>query len=45
MTSFTDMLAAGYGFTEPAVTLGSALEGGTVHQDPKMNVPRRPVWR
>jgi DNA helicase HerA-like ATPase len=29
MTSFTDMLAAGYGFTEPAITLGSALEGGT----------------
>jgi len=39
MTSFTDMLAAGYGFTDPAITLGSALEGGTVHQEPKIKVP------
>ena len=39
MTSFTDMLAAGYGFTEPAITLGAALEGGTVHQEPKVRVP------
>jgi hypothetical protein len=39
MTSFTDMLAAGYGFTEPAITLGSALEGGTVHKEPKVKVP------
>jgi uncharacterized protein len=39
MTSFTDVLAAGYGFTEPAITLGSALEGGTVHQEPKVKVP------
>ena len=28
MTSFADMLAAGYGFTDPAITLGAALEGG-----------------
>jgi uncharacterized protein len=39
MTSFTDMLAAGYGFSDPAITLGSALEGGTVHQEPKIKVP------
>jgi DNA helicase HerA-like ATPase len=39
MTSFTDMLAGGYGFTDPAVTLGSALEGGTVHREPKVKVP------
>jgi uncharacterized protein len=39
MISFADMLAAGYGFTEPAITLGSALEGGTVHQEPKVKVP------
>ncbi len=39
MTSFTDMLGAGYGFTEPAITLGSALEGGTVHKEPKVKVP------
>ncbi|MEZ0336118.1 MAG: helicase HerA-like domain-containing protein [Gemmatimonadales bacterium] len=37
--SFKDTLAAGYGFTDPAVTLGSALEGGTVHQEPKVRIP------
>jgi DNA helicase HerA-like ATPase len=39
MTSFTDMLAAGYGFADPAITLGSALEGATVHREPKVKVP------
>ena len=39
MTSFTDMLAAGYGFSDPAITLGSALEGGMVHREPKVRVP------
>ena len=39
MTSFTDTLAAGYGFTEPSITLGAALEGGTVHPEPKVKVP------
>ena len=39
MTGFTDMLAAGYGFTDHAITLGSALEGATVHQEPKIKVP------
>jgi DNA helicase HerA-like ATPase len=39
MTSFTDMLAAGYGFADPAITLGAALEGGTVHREPKVKVP------
>ncbi|MGH7526670.1 MAG: helicase HerA-like domain-containing protein [Gemmatimonadales bacterium] len=38
-TTFTDMLAAGHGFTDPAVTLGAALEGRTVHQEPKVKVP------
>ena len=39
-TSFADMLAAGYGFTDPAVTLGAALEKtGTVHQEPKIKIP------
>ena len=38
--SFTDTLAAGYGFTDPAVTLGAALEkDGTVHQEPKIKIP------
>jgi hypothetical protein len=39
MTRFTDMLGAGYGFTEPAIVLGAALEGETVHQEPKIKVP------
>jgi DNA helicase HerA-like ATPase len=39
MTAFTDMLAAGYGFKDPAVTLGAALEGSTVHQEPKVRIP------
>jgi len=38
-SSFTEMLAAGYGFTDPAVTLGAALEKGAVHQEPKIKVP------
>jgi DNA double-strand break repair helicase HerA and related ATPase len=39
-TTFTDMLTAGYGFTDPAVTLGAALENiGTVHQEPKVGIP------
>jgi DNA helicase HerA-like ATPase len=39
MTSFTDMLAAGYGFTDPAIILGSALESGAVHKEPKVKAP------
>src|SRR5438105_4676659 len=39
-SSFADMLAAGYGFSDPAVTLGAALEkDGTVHQEPKVKIP------
>ena len=39
-TSFDEMLAAGYGFTEPSVTLGAALEKGTtVHPEPQLRVP------
>ncbi len=39
MPSFKDMLSAGYGFTDPAVTLGAALEGTTLHQEPKVRIP------
>ncbi|HJR50550.1 MAG TPA: helicase HerA-like domain-containing protein [Gemmatimonadales bacterium] len=39
MTGFTDMLAGGYGFTDPAITLGAALQGGAVHPEPKVRVP------
>jgi len=39
-SSFDQMLAAGYGFTDPAVTLGAALErNSTVHQEPKIRIP------
>jgi DNA helicase HerA-like ATPase len=37
--NFADVLKAGYGFSEPAVTLGAALEGSTVHQEPKVRIP------
>ena len=37
--NFAEMLKAGYGFTDSAVTLGAALEGGTVHQEPKVRIP------
>jgi DNA helicase HerA-like ATPase len=39
-SSFTEMLTAGYGFADPSVTLGAALEtGGAVHQEPKIRIP------
>ncbi len=37
--TFHDTLSTGYGFTDPAVTLGAALEGSTVHQEPKVRIP------
>lgn len=37
--TFTDMLAAGHAHDEPSITLGAALEGQTVHQDPKVRLP------
>ncbi len=40
MTTFDDMLTAGYGFSDVAVTLGAALEqGGAVHQTPMVRIP------
>jgi uncharacterized protein len=40
MTTFDEMLKAGYGFGDPAVTLGASLEAaGTVHREPKVRVP------
>jgi uncharacterized protein len=40
MTTFDEMLKAGYGFTDPAVTLGAALDkAGTVHREPKVRIP------
>ena len=37
--NFKDTLTAGYGFTDPAVTLGAALEAGSLHQEPKVRIP------
>jgi DNA helicase HerA-like ATPase len=37
--SFADMLAAGYGFKDPSVILGAALEGQTLHPEPKVRIP------
>ncbi len=39
MTSFNEMLGAGYGFSEPSIILGAAMEGATVHPEPKVKVP------
>ncbi len=36
---FSDMLAAGYGFTDPSVTLGAALENREIHQEPRIRIP------
>jgi DNA helicase HerA-like ATPase len=38
-SAFTDMLAAGYGWKEPSLTLGAALENSQVHQEPKIRLP------
>ncbi|HYL28769.1 MAG TPA: helicase HerA-like domain-containing protein [Gemmatimonadales bacterium] len=39
MPSFSDMLASGYGFSDPSVVIGAALEGATVHPEPKIRIP------
>ncbi len=39
MSAFDEMLARGYGFTDPAIVLGAALEGATVHPEPKVRIP------
>jgi DNA helicase HerA-like ATPase len=38
-SSFDAMLAGGYGFTDPSVTLGAAMDGKTLHQEPKIRIP------
>ena len=37
--TFKDALSAGYGFADPSIVLGSALEGAAVHQNPKVRIP------
>lgn len=39
MSEFSRMLATGYGTEEPALVLGSALEGASIHQEPKVRLP------
>ncbi len=39
MPTLADQLVAGYGFTAPSIVLGAALEGATVHQEPKIRIP------
>jgi len=39
MASFPEMLASGYGFTEPSIVLGAALHEGTVHTEPLVRLP------
>ncbi len=39
MGSFDEMLRAGYGFTEPSVIVGAALEKGVTHPEPKVRIP------
>jgi DNA helicase HerA-like ATPase len=37
--SFGDTLKSGYGFSGAALTFGAALEGTTLHQEPKIRLP------
>ena len=39
MASFDEMLKDGYGFTDASVTLGASLDGGNIHQEPKIRIP------
>jgi DNA helicase HerA-like ATPase len=40
MSTFDEILKAGYGFSDASVTLGAALEaGGKVHPEPKVRIP------
>ncbi len=39
MTTFDEMLQAGYGFSDPAITLGAALEGAATHPAPPIRIP------
>jgi DNA double-strand break repair helicase HerA and related ATPase len=37
--NFADMLGAGYGFSDPSIVLGAALDGTSVVTEPKVRVP------
>jgi DNA double-strand break repair helicase HerA and related ATPase len=38
-SAFVEMLTKGYGTNEPALTLGAAMEGTRIHQEPKIRLP------
>jgi DNA helicase HerA-like ATPase len=37
-SAFADMLTKGYGSNEPSLTLGAAMEGTRIHQEPKIRL-------
>ncbi|HWA16107.1 MAG TPA: helicase HerA-like domain-containing protein [Gemmatimonadales bacterium] len=39
MGTLLEQITAGYGFSGTAITLGAALEGATVHQQPRIRIP------
>jgi DNA helicase HerA-like ATPase len=39
MATFAEVLAAGYGFTEPSIVLGAALHDGAVQAEPSVRLP------
>ncbi len=39
MTAFSEMLAQGFGSDYPGLTLGAALEGPQIHQEPRVRLP------
>ena len=45
MSTFADVLASGYPPTSDRVILGAALEGATVHREPKVGIPLAMVTR
>jgi DNA helicase HerA-like ATPase len=38
-SGFAEMLTKGYGSNEPSLTLGAAMEGPRIHQEPKIRLP------
>jgi DNA helicase HerA-like ATPase len=39
MASLTDVLSQGYSFAAPVITLGGALDGAAIVQEPKVSIP------
>jgi hypothetical protein len=43
--SLLETLTTGYGFDGPAITLGAAIDGSTIHPEPKIRIPLATVNR